>query len=268
MNAYLQGLRVRFSELAAANVNVNYSVEVVADDRLRDGSGALAGAANGGASNQQAGLPTVPSTDTFDPYATTVIGYNVFNVTSNTRPLFISTINDPGSISATAVTVNEGSATLDLSSTNGNISIADPDDNGAATLTATMTVSTGTIFAVGGSGGTVSALTPATNTVTITGTEAQLNSRLKAITIAFPDPAGDAIAADWNGSFTVTVVYRDAGNTGTRPTSLSGDTGNATANPGDFAYEDGDSGTSNVLLTTRTFTVQVNNVNDAPVASG
>jgi hypothetical protein len=266
INAYLAGLQLRFSELAAANLDSSsYAVEVVADDRLRVlTSGSLASAANGGTSNQQSNLPIVPSTDTFDVYATTVGTYGIYNFTAQTRPLFISSINDPGSISASNVTVNEGSSTLVISTSNVNISIADPDDNGATTVSATVTVSTGTISAVGGSGGSVSGTGSAT--VTITGaTEAELNSRLQALTIAFPDPAGAATAADWNGSFTVTVVYRDAGNTGTRPDTLTGDTNNAAANPGDFAYEDG---TSNVLITTRTFTVTVNGVNDAPVASG
>ncbi|MBU6293594.1 MAG: hypothetical protein KJS91_02830 [Planctomycetes bacterium] len=260
VNDYLAGLQVSFgTTLADGNIDTLYSIEVVADDRLRDSSGALTGGANGGANNQQASLPAVPSTDTFDPYATKVATYALYNVTSNNRPLFVSSINDPGSITAANITVNEGNATLPLNSTNGNISIADPDDNGASTLTATVTVGAGTISAVGGSGGTVSGT--GTTSVTITGTEAQLNSRLRNITIAFPDPPGAATAANWNGTFTVTVVYRDDGNTGTRPASLTGDTNAPAANPGDFDYEDG---TSNVLITTRQITVTVTPVNNAP----
>lgn len=262
VNAYLAGLRVTFASLANSNIDLSYSLEVIADDRLRDGSGTLTGGANGGANNQQANLPVVPSTDTFDVYSTKIATYAIYNVTSNTRPLFVSSINDPGSITANNVTLNEGSATLTLNSTNGNISIADPDDNGASTLTATVTVSAGTISAVGGSGGTVSGT--GTATVTITGTETQLNSRLQGLTITFPDPdgAGPATAANWNGAFTVNVVYRDDANTGTRPSTLAGDTNAPAANPGDFDYEDV---SSNVLLTTRRITVTLSSVNNAPI---
>ena len=258
INAYLAGLQVTFGALQAANIDTTYSVEVVADDRLRDAAGVLIGAANGGATNQGAGLPAVPATDTLEPYVTTVGGHGVFNVVSNTRSLFISTVNDPGSVSASAVTVNEGSAILVLNAGNANIGVADPDDNGAQTLSATVTVSTGTISA-GGSGGSVSGA--GTSTIVVTGTESDINGRLKNLTLAYPDPAGAATAADWNGVVTVTVVYRDAGSSGTRPGALTGDTGEPAANPGDYAYEDG---TSNVLLTTRQFTATVNGVNDAP----
>lgn len=262
INAYLAGLQVGF----ANNVDANYRLEVVADDRLRDlNSGALTSGANGGANNQasEAPLPAVPTTDTFDPYATTVAGYGLFNVSSDYRPLQVASINDPGVITASNVSVDESAATLLLNAGNANISIADPDDNGAATMTTTVTLSTGTISAVGGAGGAVAGI--GTGSITITGaTEAQINSRLQALTVSFPDPAGSATAADWNGSFTVTVVYNDAGNTGVRPDSLSGDTNDPAANPGDYSYADG---SSNILITTRTFTVTVNAVNDAPTRS-
>jgi hypothetical protein len=231
VNAYLVGLRVTFANLGVGNLDSSYSVEVIADDRLRDGAGALIGGANGGALNQT-GLAAVPATDTFDPYATVVATYNLFDVTRNTRPLFISSINDPGTITANNVTVNEGAATLLLDASNANIILADPDDNGSTTISATVTVSNGAITAVGSAGGSVSGT--GTATVTITGaTEAQLNARLKALTITYPDPDGAATvqtSADWNGSSTVTVVYNDNGNTGTRPAVLTGDTNDATAN--------------------------------------
>lgn len=264
VQAWLAGLQVTFANLANSNVDQAYSIEAVADDRLRDlVTGALAANANGGATNQQAGLPAVPATDTFDAYATTVSAYNVYNVVRATRSVFVSSINDPGSISANNVTVAEASATLLLNAGNANIVIADPDDNGATNLTATVTLPAGSglVFsAVGGSGGSV--LGTGTAQLTLTGTEAQLNARLQALTVAFPDPAGDARAVDWNGSFTVTVVYNDAGNTGTRPAGIPGDTNVPTANPGDFDYVDG---VSAALLTTRTFTVTVTAVNDAPL---
>ncbi|MBV5308428.1 hypothetical protein, partial [Chromatium okenii] len=201
VNAYLAGLQLT---LGSGNLDSGYSVEVVVDDRLRDANGTLTSGANGGLNNQQTNLPVVPTTDTFNPYLTTVSGYNLYNVVSNTRPLFISSVNDPAAITASNVTVNEGAATLLLdATTTGKFAIADSDDNGAANLSATVTVTAGTITAVGGAGGSVAGT--GTATVTITGaTEAQLNSRLQALTVSYPDPTGSATAADWNGSFTVT----------------------------------------------------------------
>ncbi|MBE0589499.1 MAG: DUF4347 domain-containing protein, partial [Hydrogenophaga sp.] len=270
INAYLTGLQVTFANIGDSNLDTTYSVEVVADDRLRDaGSGAFTDPvtpeANGGENNQQSGEPAVPTTDTFDAYATTVTAYNVYNVSSNTRDLFISSINDPGQITANDVVVNEGSTTLVLDTSNANIVLADPDDNGASTMEVTVTVGTGTITAVGGAGGAVGGI--GTNTITITGaTEAEINTRLQALTVTFPDPdgVGPSTGADWNGSFDVTVVYNDQGNTGTRPSSFTGDTDAPGSNPGDYAYADG---TSNHLVTTRVFNVSVNAVNDAPTAT-
>lgn len=269
INAYLTGLQVTFANIGDSNLDTTYSIEVVADDRLRDaGTGDLTNpgdpVANGGENNQQSGEPPVPTTDTFDAYSTTVAAYSIYNVTSNTRDLFISSINDPGQITANDVVVNEGSATLVLNTTNANIVLSDPDDNGASTMEVTVTVGTGTITAVGGAGGSVAGI--GTATITITGaTEAEINTRLQALTVTFPDPdgVGPSTGADWNGSFDVTVVYNDQGNTGTRPGSLTGDTDAPGSNPGDYAYADG---VSNHLVTTRVFNVSVNAVNDAPTA--
>jgi len=256
VNAYLAGLQVALS----SDPDNSYSIEVIADDRLRNlTTGVLTSGASGGANNQQTVLPSVPTTDTFDPYSTTVSAYNLYDVVSNTRSLFVSSINDPANITATNVEVNEGSATLVLNASNSNFTIADSDDNGADNLSATVTVNTGTITAVGGAGGSVS--DTGTATVTITGvTEAQLNSRFQALTLTYPDFTGTPTSADWNGQLTVTVVYNDNGNTGTRPTTLEGDSNDSTSTNGDYAYMDA----GNALTTTRTITVTVANVNDAP----
>ena len=130
------------------------------------------------------------------------------------------------STTASNVTVSEGAATLDLTAAVGAFTVADSDDNGAATFSATITVSQGTISAVGGSGGTVSGT--GTATVTLTGaTEAQLNARLQALTVTYPDEAGSPTGADWNGNFTVTVVVNDGGSTGQEPSD-----GGSTQTPG------------------------------------
>jgi hypothetical protein len=201
----------------------------------------------------------VPST-AIDPYAA-IPGGLTQNVASGFRNVFVSGTNDPAQVSASNVTVDEGSATLNLTALVGAFAVADPDDNGASNLSATVTVSKGVISAVGGSGGTVGGT--GTATVTITGaTEAQLNARLQALTVTFPDEADSPTSADWNGSFSVSVAVNDGGNIGARPGALTGDTDDATANPGDYSYFDGVSAN---LVTTRTITVNVTAVNDAPV---
>ena len=142
VNAYLAGLQVTLTR----DLNNTYAIEVIADDRLRNlGDGVLIGGASGGANNQQTGLPSVPTTDTFNSYSTTVSDYNLYDVVSNTRSLFVSSINDPANLTANNVSVDEGSATLVLNATNGNFIIADPDDNGADNLSATVTVNLGTM---------------------------------------------------------------------------------------------------------------------------
>ncbi len=70
VNTALAGLTVTFD----GDRDQTYRLQVLVDDRLRDGSGALVDAdgapglqasANGGAVNQQGGLPAVPNDDTF-----------------------------------------------------------------------------------------------------------------------------------------------------------------------------------------------------------
>ena len=265
VNNYLGGLTVAFSG-GLANADSTYRVQVIADDRLRNVTTGVLDAgltANGGKNPDGADPGTapddVPST-AIDPYAA-IPGGLTQNVASGFRNVFVSGTNDPAQVSASNVTVDEGSATLNLTALVGAFAVADPDDNGASNLSATVTVSKGVISAVGGSGGTVGGT--GTATVTITGaTEAQLNARLQALTVTFPDEADSPTSADWNGSFSVSVAVNDGGNIGARPGALTGDTDDATANPGDYSYFDGVSAN---LVTTRTITVNVTAVNDAPV---
>jgi hypothetical protein len=157
VNAYLGGLTVAFSG-ALANPDSSYRVEVIADDRLRDvGTGVLdvGLSANGGKNPDGADGGTAPDdvpATAIDPYAATPGGLAA-NVGANFRGAFVSGINDPAQVTATDVTVNEGSATLDLTAAVGAFGIADPDDNGAATLSATVTLGNGVFSAVGGAGG-------------------------------------------------------------------------------------------------------------------
>ncbi|MDB6141866.1 MAG: hypothetical protein JWP80_910, partial [Pseudomonas sp.] len=263
INAYLAGLRVTLSG-SLANTDTSYKVQVIADDRVRDVvTGALdpAHAANGGQNPSGTTTAQAPTT-VIDPYA--VLPSLPLNTGSNTRTLFVSSINDPAHVSAGNVVVKEGSTTLNLTGSVGGFTVTDNDNNGANTFSATVHVSQGVISAVGGAGGTISGLN--TSTITITGaTQAEVNARLQALTITYPTLAGAPAGSHYNGQFTVTVVVNDGGSTGQRPGSLTGDTNDATQNPGDYDYADA---TTAALTTTRTITVTVLPVNDAPVSSG
>ncbi|MES2248006.1 MAG: VCBS domain-containing protein [Pseudomonadota bacterium] len=256
VQAYLDGLQVALGG-GLANTDQNFRVEVVVDDRLRENSsGALAGGANGGDNNNTSGGTVVVPTTNVDPYALIPAGLTA-NVASAYRTLFPSSINDPAHIAAGNPTVNEGNGSVTLTG----LTVTDQDAGATSVLTATVSVPNGFVISdVGGSGGIVSAT--GGSSITITGTLAEINSRINAISVALPNAPGVATAADWNGAFTVTVVVDDEGNTGGRPGALApGD--NSTT--GTFAYEDG---VSNHLVTTRTFVFTVAPVNDAPVVSG
>lgn len=263
LQAFLDGLELRVGRPDGVNFAPAYRVEVVVDDRLRDAAGVLTGSADGGVANQP-GLQPVPLSDGLDPYASTTAAFGVYNVAAHSRPLTIVPYNDPGRITAAPVRVAEGSTTLRLDATQGALAIDDPDDHGAATLSATVTLSAGTIVALGGIGGDVSGL--GSPSLTVSGaTEVELNQRLRALTLAWPDPEGAADAADFNGVLTVTVTYRDAGNTGARLPSLPAEAYSLDADPGAARHVD-DSGSA--LETTRRFTITVEPVNDAPTRVG
>ncbi|MFC5316263.1 hypothetical protein, partial [Azospirillum rugosum] len=174
--------------------------------------------------------------------------------------------NDAPRVTANSVSVNEGAATLLLDGGNANITVNEVDGLGGEFIKATVSLSAGTFSVVGGSGGTVAGT--GTNTLVFTDiTLAQLNDRLKALTIAYPTATG-ATAADWNGAITVTVVVEDLGNRGTRPATLEGDGNDATAGSGDYAYADTTAGSTDAKLkTTRSFVITVNPVNDTPTAA-
>ncbi|WP_457967939.1 Ig-like domain-containing protein [Pseudomonas sp. R4-84] len=264
VNAYLAGLQVTLSG-TLANTDTSYRVQVIADDRIRNvATGVLdaSGLANGGLNPSGASTAVVPAT-VIDPYAA-LPGSLTLNMGSNTRTLFVSSLNDPTQVTASDVTVREGSATLNLTGSVGGFTISDPDANGANTFSATVHVSQGVISGVGGSGGSISGV--GSDTVTISGaTQAEVNARLQALTITYPTATGAPAGSDYTGNFTVTVSVNDGGSTGQRPGALTGDTDDANQNPGDFDYADG---TTAALITTRTINVTVLPVNDAPLASG
>jgi VCBS repeat-containing protein len=258
VNAYLAGLRVEFLG-DIANSDSHYRVEVVADDRVRDvKTGALASGANGGLNdNSGNGTAAVPTTEV-DPYAA-VPGGLTANVASDFRDLFPSDANDPAHIDLSgALLTPEGSGIVQISG----ITVTD-EDALAGTLTATITLPSG--FTIASVSGSTSYPGAGTGSVTITGTLAEINAALNSVRIQLPDVAGAPAANDWNGQFDVTIVVNDGGHNGSRPASLTGDTNNPTANPGDFAYADASSA---ALVTTRTFTYTVTPVNDAPQVVG
>lgn len=260
VNAYLAALTVSMTGSALSNADNAWRVEVIADDRLRDASGNLtsANSANGGQNDAVTGVAAVPTT-AIDPYGALPSGLSQ-NVSTAWRSVFPSDVNDPATITVTDKSVNEGSTTVDLPA----ITVADPDAD-SASLTVTVTLPGGFTFkTIGGTGGTVDAGGVNTTSFTLTGTLSQINSRLANLTVNLPTNAG-VTAADWNGTFNVTVVVNDNANHGSRPTTLTGDSNNPNANPGDISYADD---TSAALVTTRTFSVTVKPSNDAPVVPG
>jgi VCBS repeat-containing protein len=264
VNAYLAGLRVQFDG-SLANSDRHYRVDVIADDRTRDiSTGALAGSndANGG-QNDNGGTGTAPvPTAVIDPYQSLPDGLGA-NVALNSRDLFPSGTNDPAQVDVSGANHSPEGSTVQL----GGIQVSDSDAL-SDTLTATVTLPSGfTISSVNGSAsdnpGHVTGI--GTGTVTITGSLDEINAALNSIIVKLPDPNGLPTASDWNGQFDVTIAVNDDGYNGSRPGSLPGDTDDPRSNPGDFDYADG---TSAALITTRTFTVTVDPVNDAPVATG
>ncbi|WP_412530777.1 Ig-like domain-containing protein [Enterobacter roggenkampii] len=260
VNAYLAALTVSMTGSALSNADNAWRVEVIADDRLRDASGNLtsANSANGGQNDAVTGVAAVPTT-AIDPYGALPSGLSQ-NVSTAWRRVFPSDVNDPATIRVTDKSVNEGSTTVALPA----ITVADPDAD-SASLTVTVTLPGGFTFkTIGGTGGTVDAGGVNTTSFTLTGTLSQINSRLANLKVNLPTNAG-VTAADWNGTFNVTVVVNDNANHGSRPTTLTGDSNNPNANPGDISYADD---TSAALVTTRTFSVTVKPSNDAPVVLG
>ncbi|WP_162579764.1 cadherin-like domain-containing protein [Variovorax sp. PBS-H4] len=256
VQAYLDGLAVALTgELA--NGDVGYRVEVIADDRVRDGGGVVTGADGG--QNDNAGNGTVlPPATAINPYAATPGGL-ASNVASTYRSLFPSSVNDPAHIAAGNLNAGEGGGSVTITG----ITVTDQDALDTSILTTTVSVPAGfTITGIGAGSGGSAVIAGDGRSVTLTGTLAEINSRINTIAVQLPDAPGVAGRPDWNGSFTVTVVVDDEGNTGGRPATVApGD--NSTT--GTFAYQDG---VAADLVTTRTFSVTVDPLNDAPVVVG
>lgn len=262
INAWLAQLQVKMVGIDTDDADRFYRVEVIADDRLRDASGELNGVANGGLNSDAANAGTQNTSRVeVDPYATLPAGL-AQNVSAASMLVFQSSVNDAAEIrlgSSPQLEAREGSSTVTLPA----IVVTDVDV-GSSSLTVNVQVPNGFVISqIGGSGGTVQGL--GGGTVILTGTLAEINSRLAAITVTLPDVAGSATAADWNGNFGVVVTVNDNGSTGSRPGALPGSMISTTSDPGRADYADP---TSAAIITTREFTFTVKPVNDAPVATG
>ena len=100
------------------------------------------------------------------------------------------------------------------------LSIADPDA-GSGAITVTLAVTNGTLTV---SGGSATIANSGTNSVTLTGTQAQINATLAANVTYVP-------TANFNGAATLTMTTSDGGNTGSGGTLTDVDTVSITVNP-------------------------------------
>lgn len=266
INAYLAQLQVRMNGLQLDDADQYFRVEVIVDDRVRDANGNLpvTPTANGGDNIGPNGVGTVaPPNTAIDPYG--IIPSDLGqNVASTYRTVFQSSINDPAQIKLgenPILNADEKNATVTLPP----ITISDTDA-GSQDMTVTVKLPNGFVFvAPTGSGGTV--MGAGSDTLTFTGSYAQINTYLAGLQVTLPDAPGSATAADWNGSFGVTVTVNDGGNSGSRPDSLPTPV-DPTQDPGHVDYADNGDGSSSALITTREFTFTVKAVNDAPVVVG
>ncbi|NID14765.1 VCBS domain-containing protein [Luteibacter yeojuensis] len=265
INAYLAGLTVSIGG-TLANADNAYHVEVVADDRLRDPTtGALDGsnAANGGLNDAGTGTANVPAT-AVDPYADVPSGLDR-NVSSASRDVFPSSVNNPVAIGVTEP--NVGNENADNHYTLSHVTLADPDA-GTAPVTATVTLPPGfTVHDVNGDTSLTGTLGSASYTISggkivISGSIDDVEAVINKVGVTFPAHADGDNNTLWNGTFQVQVAVDDGGNHGSRPDqgTLDGDAAqNAADDPNtkddQYGYADG---SSNALVTTLVFDVTIN----------
>jgi len=124
---------------------------------------------------------TIDSSVTVSPPAIITDGSPANNTASSSRPVIVPNQPPVNTLPLTLTTPVNTALIIPAAS----IGVADPD---SPNVTTTMTVSSGTL-AVGGAGGVVTG--SGTGTITISGTLAQVNARLDALTFA---PANNALA--------------------------------------------------------------------------
>ncbi len=166
-------------------------------------------------------------TELTDGVGDALIASDVFNVQ-------ISGVNDGPSVNALINQNVDEDSTLTFSSGNGNaFTISDTDDFGTV-MVATVSVDYGVLTAASGSGATLAG--DGTGSLTITGTESQINAALDGLDYT---PDADFHTSGVAGD-TITVSINDQGNTGT----------------------------GGALSDTKTAEIGVTPVNDRPIASG
>lgn len=274
INTYLRGLQVNFGGFGEKNQT--YKLQVIVDDRMPGANGTLENTdmANGGPNTDQVPYEEAPNIEAteIDPYSTDISDSKFrYNVAAKTRDVFLTAYNTPADVTGNNFNTDEANGVITIDGSNANLTINDVDDLGQD-MSVTLKVSTGsTITGIGGQtvdGSGISGLN--SDSITLTGfNEAELNALLKNITVKVPDATGDSASnSNFNGDITLTVVVNDLGNSGLRPDTLTGDTNDTTANPGDYDYVDTSGGSTDAALkTTRTITITVNPTNDAPAIS-
>lgn len=210
---------------------------VVLTGSLADINTALDGLVFTAANPNLDGTVVVTATlDDLDNGGTTVGGIGPAQTATANININISGTNDPPVVVApgTPVTVAEDSSVTLTVAAGTAFSFTDTDDFGAANLSATVTATHGTLTLTGNDGTTVTG--SGTAALTLTGTKTQINAALDGLIYT---PTGDY----WdnaNGTATITVTADDHGNTGV----------------------------GGVTTDSKSITVAITPVNDAPTASG
>jgi VCBS repeat-containing protein len=246
INTYLAGLQMGSS----TDPDVSLRLEVIADDRIRDGAGVLDTTgqdANGGERNQnptEGGATLAVPGDDFSAYTETVSSEAAdgVNLASGTVELRVSTEDDPATISDPgAQTVNEDIATTITP----DITIADPESTAfGIDTTVTLSVPNGTLGVGTQAGVTITGNN--TGSVTLVGAANDINTLLDG-GVTYTSGSNDNI--DNNG-----------GTTG--DTTLTVEITEGAAAIGNEA-----GGTPGDNTVTRTIPITVTPVNDAPTVS-
>ncbi|MBV5308427.1 hypothetical protein, partial [Chromatium okenii] len=184
VNAALAGLSVTF----ANDVNANYKVQVIVDDRMRDVNGALTSGADGGTQNQAATLgdaPTAVPTTVYNWSTNAAVPANDRNIVAGSVNIRASSVNQTAILTGPATaTVHEDSRTLVTTG----FTVTDPESAAFdAPVTVTLSVGSGTLDVAGS--GAQTTFTPSggkaitiagdtTATVTLTGRAADIQALL------------------------------------------------------------------------------------------
>ncbi|KAF1004474.1 MAG: hypothetical protein GAK28_03996 [Luteibacter sp.] len=243
VNAALAGLTVTFG----SDRDAIYQVQVIADDRLRDNTGALSGGANGGSVNQSTtpgtGTPTTAVDATnYDWYRDAVPDKNG-NLGAATVIVRASSVNEPGTLGGpSGATVYEDQATP----IGGAFVVSDPESAAFDTpVTIRLSVPSG-VLGIGGNGAQTSATAAAagsravtisgdnTGTLVLTGRASDIQALLNDPTLGLTYRTAANVNHDTNGAapgdVTLTVHFDDTGSV------IGGDVGDGSVsnNPADI----------------------------------